>query len=324
MDAQQAGSAGGDQAEPSRSATPRSGVMAALVTPLNRSGQTVDHGALGALVDRQIAAGVTSILALGGTGEYVALPVSERRAVVEWCVAAAGGRVPVICGILDPGLPEAVGAATMARDCGAAGAMVVTPYYSSGSQSGMYDYYSQLSERLNPFEVILYNIPAKTSVNLLPATVNRICRACPNVVGIKECAPRLQQVIDLIELSRGEFDVLSGDEVLAVASLAAGADGLVMATANLFPELWVDIFRLAQANDYTGAFRLYRTHSDLIQHLFEEGNPGPLKWALAAAGRSCGPVLSPLLDPSPGLRAQLTEDLRAHGYDVADVAAVGV
>lgn len=287
------------------------GIMTPLITPLDADGR-VAADQLRKLVARQVAAGVTSILVLGGTGEYSALDEDQRRRAIDLAVEAAGGSVPVVAGILAPGLGDAVVTAKYARAAGVDALMVLAPFYVRPTHGGFVDYFERFDAAVDmPF--LLYNIPHKTSVNLEPATVEAIVDAVPNVVGIKECATDLGQFLELVHRVGGRIDVLSGEDHLGVPEMVLGAKGAVMASANLVPEFWVEAHRLIRSDRIAEAVREFHRHLPLFRGLFMEGNPAPLKAAMSMVGDVPAHVSTPLRPISDRTRDVLRGELEAAG-----------
>lgn len=280
------------------------GILTALITPLGDDREQVDAPALGRLIDHVLRGGSSGVVVLGGTGEYTALSSTERERAVAAAVEHTAGRAPVVVGILSPGLGDARQMARAAERLGADYIMPVAPYYVHPSQAGILDWYRALADATT-LPIMLYNIPYRTTVNLLPETALRLAEETGRVAGIKECAPDMGQVTELIQLARGRFAVLSGEEYYALPELMLGAQGAVLASANLVPERWVRLYRAARADHFDEASAIYFQLFPLLRAVFSETNPGPLKEAMRQAGLPAGPVASPLADPSPATRERL-------------------
>jgi 4-hydroxy-tetrahydrodipicolinate synthase len=289
-----------------------SGIMTALITPLTAEGK-VDEAGLRTLVEMQIDAGVHSLLVLGGTGEFTALSPDARAVAIRTVVQQTADRVPVVAGVLSPGLGDAIDAGLVAGAAGVDAVMVVTPFYVHPVQDGLVDYYRAFARAVD-LPLFLYNIPYKTGVNLLPATVERIVDEVPAVVGIKECSPDIGQFLELLRRVGERTTVLSGEEFLAPSEIVLGAHGAIMASANLVPTLWPRIYRHIQAGEVGEAVGLARQHLPLFQAIFAEGNPGPLKAGMAMLGMPAGPASTPLVEVSPATRSLLYSSLTALGY----------
>lgn len=287
------------------------GIMTPLVTPLDHNNQ-VDEEQLRRLVARQIAAGVTSVLVLGGTGEYSALDDVQRQRAIDVTVAAANGSVPVVAGVLAPGLGDAVSTAAYAKAAGVDALMLLAPFYVRPTHDGFVEYFQRFDAAVE-MPILLYNIPHKTDVNLKPATVEAVIDAVPNVIGIKECTNDLGQFLELLQRVGDRIDVLSGEDHLGVPELLLGAKGAVMASANLIPEFWVNAYELVQAGKIAEAVHEFHRYLPLFRGLFMEGNPAPLKAAMAMLGDVPAHVAVPLRPISERTREVLRGELEAAG-----------
>ncbi|MGI5962371.1 MAG: 4-hydroxy-tetrahydrodipicolinate synthase [Lawsonibacter sp.] len=287
------------------------GIMTALVTPLTKD-NTVDEAKMSKLVNFQIENGVSSLLVLGGTGEYSALTVEERTHAVEATVRAAAGRVPVVAGVLDPGIGEAIKCGKSFKAAGADALLVLTPFYVHPNQDGIIDFYKKFDQELNcPF--LIYNIPYRTYVNILPETVEKLVDELPNLVGMKECSPSFGQALELIHRVGDRISVLSGEEFLCGGEMLLGADGAVMATANLVPDVWVKVYQAAERQDIPQMRALLKTYFPLFKLMFKEINPGPLKYAMGKIGIDAGELSIPLRAPSAALQAEIDAELKKLG-----------
>jgi 4-hydroxy-tetrahydrodipicolinate synthase len=284
------------------------GIFPALPTPLDDEGK-VDAGAVRRLVEFLLGAGVDGLVPVGGTGEYAALSPADRRRMVEATVAAAAGRVPVIAGILSPGFKEALAAARDAEAAGADALMLVTPYYVHASGQGIRDYFAAFAAAVD-CPVLLYEIPARTGVALTAETVAGMVED-GSIIGMKACNGDFAQFTRLIDAVGERIGVLGGEEPYFPTHVAMGASGGILATANLVPAPWLEIFRLARDGDLPAALKRHAELYPLLDAIFAEVNPGPLKAALALAGLPVGQVLLPLRPPGPEAMARLEAALSA-------------
>lgn len=268
------------------------GILSALVTPLTKDFE-IDEAKLRAHIDFQIENGITGIVMMGGTGEYVALSKAQRIRNVEVAVKAANKRVPVVAAVLEPGFGDAVEACLAFEKAGADGLLVLAPYYVSPSQDGILDYFQRIDKVVNT-PILIYNIPYRTGVNVLPETVEKIVDTCSHVVGIKECSPDLGQNIDLIRRVGDRISVLSGEEFLAVSVLTYGACGGIIATTNVVPDIWVKLFTLVKNGNIPEAHTLLMDWLPVFKALFKEPNPGPIKYAMNLLNLNGGNPCTPL------------------------------
>jgi 4-hydroxy-tetrahydrodipicolinate synthase len=256
------------------------GVLTALVTPF-RDG-AIDEGALRNLVDRQIEAGVDGLVPCGSTGESATLSYAEHRRVVEIVVQATRGRVPVVAGTGSNSTREAIELTQHAKEAGADGALLISPYYNKPTQEGIVLHYAEIA-RATSFPLLAYNVPGRTASNILPATVARLADI-PQVVGIKEACGSVDQIADVISRCPEDFSVLSGDDAMTLPLLALGGHGVIATTANVAPSAMVQMIRAFRAGDVAEARRIHYRLLPLFQVLFCETNPIPVKAALALMG----------------------------------------
>jgi 4-hydroxy-tetrahydrodipicolinate synthase len=283
------------------------GSIVALVTPMRADG-AVDHDALVALVERQVAAGTSAIVSVGTTGESATLTVAEHTDVIRRTVAAAAGRVPVIAGTGANATAEAIHLTEAARAAGADAALLVVPYYNKPPQEGLYRHFRAVAEAVD-IPQILYNVPGRTACDLLPATVARLAEV-PGIVGLKEALGDLDRVRELVALGLPDFALYSGDDATARASILAGFHGDISVTANVAPAEMAAMCAAASNGDGEGAARIDADLAGLHRALFVQPNPIPVKWALAQLGLAPDGIRLPLvpLDPAhhDDVRAALT------------------
>ncbi|WP_418505332.1 4-hydroxy-tetrahydrodipicolinate synthase [Cloacibacillus evryensis] len=285
------------------------GIYTALCTPVMDG--KVNAAAMDKLVNFVIDNGTTGLVALGGTGEYCALTNEQRIDGVKMTIAANKGRVPVVAGIIGPGLPEAIEMGNKCKELGADAIMVVTPYYVVANQQGIYDYYRQVMKNVD-LPLVLYNIPYRTGVNMLPETVERLLDSDDRgqIVAMKECCPNMGQVLELLSKVRERTSVLTGEEFLFYQEISCGAQGGILATSNLLPKMWADIFDLIVAGKRERAAEIVVKVTPLLRLIFAESNPGPLKDAMKMIGIDCGDPLLPLEKPGKEIVDGLARELK--------------
>lgn len=285
------------------------GIYTALCTPVMDG--KVNAAAMDKLVNFVIDNGTTGLVALGGTGEYCALTNEQRIDGVKMTIAANKGRVPVVAGIIGPGLPEAIEMGNKCKELGADAIMVVTPYYVVANQQGIYDYYRQVMKNVD-LPLVLYNIPYRTGVNMLPETVERLLDSDDRgqIVAMKECCPNMGQVLELLSKVRERTSVLTGEEFLFYQEISCGAQGGILATSNLLPKMWADIFDLIVAGKRERAAEIVVKVTPLLRLIFAESNPGPLKDAMKMIGIDCGDPLLPLEKPGKEIVDGLVRELK--------------
>lgn len=287
------------------------GIMTALLTPLTRE-NTVDVPKLEKLIDFQLENGVKGLLVLGGTGEYTALTMEAREQAVRATVRHANGRVPVVAGVLEPGIGESIKFAKACKAAGADALLLLAPFYVHPTQEGIIDFFRAVDQAVD-MPLLVYNIPYRTYVNVLPETVEKMAAQMPNIIGMKECSPSFGQAVELLQRVGDQISVLSGEEFLMTGEVLMGAKGGVMATANLIPNVWVKLYELAEAGERKELTALLKRYYPLLKLLFQEINPGPLKYAMGRIGLDMGSVSIPLREPTEGLKAELDAEMKKLG-----------
>ena len=284
---------------------PFSGVTTELVTPFDEN-NVIDDAKMKALVDWQIENGIKGLLVLGGSGEYVSFTMEERIHAIESAVAAAAGRIPIIAGVLEPGIGEAIEAAKAFKEAGAAIPLVLTPYYVNPTQEGIYEFFKKFDEGFNsPF--LVYNIPYKNVTNIKPATFARLVEDVPNCCGIKECSVAFADCVDIVNRVGDKCTVMSGEDLMFGGHILFGAEAAIIASANLIPAAWAKYFDDAKAKDVEAVIAFQKKYFPLFDLLFAEINPAPLKYAMRKIGMDAGEVSTPLQPCSEGLRAKLDD-----------------
>jgi 4-hydroxy-tetrahydrodipicolinate synthase len=284
------------------------GIFTATCTPIDSAGKVMGS-AVRSHLESQLAAGITGVLPIGGTGEFTALTDAQRLSMLEMTVQAVAGRVPVVASVLHPGLQDTIRAAREYLRAGADSVMVVTPFYSRPTQQGIVDYFRRVGDAVDG-DLVLYEIPYRTSVSLLPETVQKIVEQT-RTVAMKACNPDLQQQLRVAQAVGGRIAILSGEEGVFPLHVAMGAVGGMLAGSNLFPRAWTRIFELASAGELAAATALHARLQPATDALYCEPNPGPLKSAFRLLGLDQGSVLEPLVPASEACTGRLREVLPA-------------
>lgn len=258
-----------------------SGSIVALITPLNAAGE-VDYDNLRSLVEYHIAAGTTAIVAVGTTGESATLTVDEHIKVVLKTIEFANGRIPVIAGSGANATHEAVTMVKLFAGTGVAACLSVTPYYNKPTQEGLYLHYKAIAEATE-IPQILYNVPGRTGVDLLPETVARLAKL-DNIIGIKDATADLARVKKTRELCGPDFIQLSGDDATGIEFMAEGGHGVISVTTNIAAKEMAAMYQFALDGDFEQAQHINQQLMPLHEKLFVEANPIPVKWAALQLG----------------------------------------
>ena len=258
------------------------GCGTALVTPFNED-RTVDEAGLRALVEWQISEGTDFLVPCGTTGESATLGDDEMRRVVEVVLQTAQGRVQVVAGAGGNNTAHVIELAREYERVGVRGLLSVTPYYNKPTQEGLYQHYRAIAEATR-LPIIVYNVPPRTNVNLLPDTLCRLAEI-PNIVGVKEASGDISQIAEIVTRVPPEFKVFSGDDSMTLPVIAVGGAGLISVASNEAPRQMSALTRAALENNWDEARRLNRELWSLMRVNFIEASPGPVKAALAMMGK---------------------------------------
>jgi len=285
------------------------GSIPALVTPFTETG-AVDFDAFSAHVDRVIKAGSHGIVPVGTTGESPTLTHDEHKKVVDACVEAAAGRVPVIAGAGSNNTAEAIELARHAENAGADALLVVTPYYNKPTQKGLYAHFKAIAEAVR-LPIIIYNIPPRSVIDMIPETMGALARDFSNIVGVKDATANLARVADQRIACGKDFIQLSGEDPTAVGFNAMGGVGCISVTANVAPALCAQLQEATLRGDYAEALILQDRLAPLHKAIFTEPGVSGTKYCLAKLGHMTQTVRSPLVDVSPET-AKLLDAAMAH------------
>ena len=285
------------------------GSIVAIVTPF-RNG-AVDEEKLRELVEFQIAGGTDGIVPCGTTGEASTLDYDEHMAVVRIVVQQVGKRVPVIAGTGSNSTAEAIELTEKAKAVGADGVLLVTPYYNKPTQEGLFRHYMAIADAV-AIPQILYNVPGRTGVNMLPETVARLA-AHKNIVAIKEATGSLQQASEVLALCGDRIDVLSGDDFITFPMMACGAKGVISVLANIMPKEVGDLTDAFYAGKLEEARQLHLKLLKISNAMFIESNPIPVKTALGLMGKCSDEARLPLCPMGEGNKAKLATIMKEYG-----------
>ena len=282
------------------------GTFTALVTPFRDS--SIDVSAFEELIDAQIAAGITGIVAIGTTGESPTLSYEEREQLIRVAVAKANKRCLVVAGTGSNSTEHTIAGTKLAEKLGVDAALLVAPYYNKPSQEGLFRHFKAIADATS-LPIMLYNIPGRCSVDILPETVACLAKACRNIVCIKEASGSVERVGELRRRLPEAFTILSGDDSLTLPFMAVGAAGVVSVASNLFPSDVGALVCACEAGDLKAAERLHWKFLPLFKDLFIEPNPVPVKTALGWRGVMLPEVRLPLCEMSEANQARLRKTL---------------
>lgn len=285
------------------------GSMVAIVTPFKNG--KIDEKALGDLIEFQIKSGTDVLVPCGTTGESATLSHEEHHRVVEFTVKTVNKRVPVVAGAGSNSTSETIDLAKYAKKAGADGALLITPYYNKPTQEGLYQHFKTVAAAVD-IPIVLYNVPGRTSVNMLPPTVARL-RSIKNIVGIKEATGDMKQASELIRLCGRDFDVISGDDFTTLPMLHLGGVGAISVTANIVPADAAGMFDAFFAGKMDEALKFHFKMEPLHSLMFVETNPIPVKTALALMGKINEEFRLPLCPIADANKEKLKKAMKEYG-----------
>jgi 4-hydroxy-tetrahydrodipicolinate synthase len=282
------------------------GAISAIVTPF-RDG-AVDEAALRDFIEWQIQNGIDGIFPCGSTGESATLTHAEHEQVIKITVEQARKRVPVLAGTGSNSTAEAIRLTTFAREIGADGAVLISPYYNKPTQEGIFRHYKMIAASVD-LPLVVYNIPGRTGSNILPDTFARLCEV-KNIVGVKEASGSMDQISDIRRLCGDRLTILSGDDSMTLPMMAVGAKGVISVVSNAMPRETHELVAAALADDFTRAREIHFRLLPLMRALFLETNPIPIKQALAFMGKCTPELRMPLTPMSPAAADKLRSAMK--------------
>lgn len=282
------------------------GAFSALITPF-RDGR-VDETALRELVEWQIQSGIDGLVPCGSTGESATLTHAEHEQVIRLVIDQTRRRVPIIAGTGSNSTAEAIRLTQFAREVGADGALLISPYYNKPTQEGLYRHYKAIGASVD-LPLIVYNIPGRTGSNILPETFGRM-REIKQVVGIKEASGSIDQCSDILKLCGERLTMLSGDDSFTLPLMSLGAKGVISVITNVMPREMHDLAVAALSGDFSQAREIHFKMLPLMRALFVETNPIPIKQACAFMGKCANEVRMPLLTMTAGAADRLQSAMK--------------
>lgn len=283
----------------------------ALVTPFTSAGE-VNYKKLEELLESQIAGGTDAIIACGTTGESSTMTHEEHLEVVRFSCQVVNGRIPVIAGAGSNSTREAVHLSVESEKAGADGLLLVTPYYNKATQNGLIRHYKEIAAAVK-IPILLYHIPARTGVTMAPATIAALCREVPNIIGVKEAGGNFSAIAEMMNLADGAIDLYSGNDDQIVPLMSLGGKGVISVVANVAPQQTHDICQAFLDGDIKKSCELQLKAIPLMQALFCEVNPIPVKAAMNLMGMGVGPLRLPLTEMEPQNQEHLAKVMKAYG-----------
>lgn len=287
------------------------GAGVAIVTPMNED-ETVSYTKLNELIDEQIAGGTDAIIICGTTGESACLTVEEHLSVIKACVEHVNHRVPVIAGTGSNCTRDAVAMSIEAQNYGVDGLLCVTPYYNKATQKGLIEHYTAISDAVHT-PIIVYNVPSRTGCNVQPETIAYLAKHAGNVKAVKEASGNISQIAKVRALAGDSIDVYSGNDDQIVPILSLGGIGVISVLSNVAPRQTHDICQAWFDGDAARAAKLQLDAIELIEALFCEVNPIPVKTAMNLMGKMAGPLRHPMCEMEPAHVERLRKAMQAYG-----------
>lgn len=287
------------------------GAGVALITPFKENGE-VNYEKLEELVEEQIAGGTDAIIACGTTGEASTMSHEEHLDVIRFVCEKVKGRLPVVAGTGSNCTETAVYLSEEAEKLGADAVLQVSPYYNKATQKGLYKHFAAVAEAIR-IPVILYNIPGRTGVNIAAGTIADLCKNVDNIVGVKEASGNFSAIAQLMNLTDGNIDLYSGNDDQIVPILSLGGKGVISVLSNIAPQQTHDICAAFFEGNAMESARLQLAAIPLIEALFCEVNPIPVKAAMNMMGKGAGPLRLPLTEMEPQNQARLRAAMEAYG-----------
>ena len=288
------------------------GIATALITPITEKG--IDYDAFGKLIDWQIEEGINALVVCGTTGEASTLTDEEHRDAIAFAVKRSNGRVPIIAGTGSNDTAYAIELTKHACEVGADGVLVVTPYYNKATQKGLIKMFTEIADA-STAPVILYNVPSRTGVNIAPQTAAALSKH-PNICAIKEASGNISQIAEVFALCGNELAVYSGNDDQIIPITALGGKGCISVLSNLLPRQTVEMYNKFQKGDTAGAAKMQIDYLHLINALFSEVNPIPVKAAMAAMGYCEDYLRSPLTPMEDETREVLFNEMLKAGINI--------
>ncbi|GAB4290389.1 MAG: 4-hydroxy-tetrahydrodipicolinate synthase [Ignavibacteriaceae bacterium] len=290
------------------------GTGTALITPFDTE-FNLDFPALNKIIDHQLKNNVDALIVLGTTGESPVITMSERERITAAVIERVNGKIPVIIGTGTNDTMKVIELNKLAEKQGADAVLIVNPYYNKGTQSSLIQHYRMIAENTN-LRIIIYNVPSRTAMNILPETILAIHEKCPNVVAVKEASGDISQIAYLMSVKPDSLSVLSGNDDQTLPIMALGGEGVISVFSNPFPAEMKQITDAMLKNDLNTALKFNKKYIPMMRKLFVETSPAPVKYVMSKAGFCMNVLRLPLLKSSAGAEAVLDEELKNYSLKV--------
>ncbi len=290
------------------------GAGVAIVTPFNED-ESINYDKLDQLIDYHCNHGTDSIIICGTTGESATMTEEEHAECVRFAIERAKGRLPVIAGTGSNCTKTAIELSRDAAEHGADGLLIVTPYYNKATQEGLYRHYEMVAKEAKA-PIIMYSVASRTGCNIAPETAAKLVKNVDNIVGIKEASGNISQVAKIMSLTDGQIDLYSGNDDQIVPILSLGGKGVISVLSNIAPQETHDICARYFAGDVEGSAKLQLKAIPLIEKLFCEVNPIPVKKAMQLMGMDCGPLRMPMTEMTEANAEKLAQAMKEFGIQV--------
>ncbi len=290
------------------------GSIVAMITPFTEDGK-IDRDGVERLINFHIENGTDAILLAGTTGESATLTHDEHKELINMGVEIANGRIPIVAGTGSNSTAEALDLTRAAKEAGADAALLITPYYNKPTQKGMYLHFKKIAEEVD-IPIILYNVPSRTGINLLPDTVAKLSEI-PNIVAVKEASGNLGQMVQIVSKVKEGFKLMSGDDQLLLPILSIGGTGVISVVANIIPKDMAQMIKEWEAGNVGKAREMYYKMYPLAQAMFYETNPIPVKTAAGLLGLPTGPLRLPLAPMDDANLERMKKAMRDYGLEVS-------
>lgn len=284
------------------------GVGTALITPFKED-QSVDIGSLKKILEHQLKNNIDALIVLGTTGESPVIEYEERRKIISAVVEEAKGKIPVIIGTGSNNTKKVVENNKLAEELKADGLLIVNPYYNKGTQESLLEHYKYISDRTN-LPIILYNVPSRTGMNILPDTAVRIHKNCSNVVAIKEASGDISQIANLIAIKPDSFSIISGNDDQTLPIMALGGDGVISVFSNPYPSEMKQLTDAMLKNDLSSAQKFNNKYLGMMNALFIETNPAPVKFVMHHLGLCENIMRLPLVNATAKTEELLIKEIQ--------------